>query len=325
MIFGAVILLLAVVWGIRRPTQNTTPEPGVPSSPTPIPISLYPLPPVSPAGENQATVFTMGFSPKDEEKTAKAYRATFPDPYGAAERLASLLLPGSTTTQDSGVRYWKSDVAQVTGQTAPPRISYQVFTLPVQKTEGVSDARAEEIARGTAATLGVMSEEYTLVQPISRRFDGSLTHPEEGEIEGGLTKIGLSFALDGLPIIDNTGGALLFSVTLDNTGKLVGLSSAVPPAVTPIGLVPLIPLGQAVTALTSNKGVLTSAQYDRVDVGASLIRPNIKAATITSVARKYVWNDRSRTIVPVYVFEGYSDEDAQNGRIKLTYLVTAAY
>lgn len=317
-----IILLFIALW-LLRPARNGVETTITPALPTAIPISLYPLPLVSPAADNQSTAFVMGFSPKDEEKSAQTYRALPADPYGVAERLASKILTDPVMSQDSGVRFWKTKTAQVTGQVTPSRVAFQVYELPVQTNQGLADAQAEEIARNTAKDLGVAGSEFTLINPVVSRFDGTRTHPEGEASGGGITKTGLTYALAGLPVIDSTGGSLLFSVTSDMTGKLLGLSTAVPPTVILANTVPLIPISQAVIALTSNKGVLTSAQYDRVDVGASIVRPRIKTATITSVTRKYLWNDRAQIIIPVYVFEGHSDDDVQNGRIKLIYFVSA--
>ncbi len=319
------ILLFLLLGGALafRSVQKTVEPTVTPALPTAIPISLYPLPLVSPAAENQSTVFVLGFTPKDEAKEVAVYRALPTDPYGIAERLADKVLSNPTMSQDSGVRFWKTTSAQVTGQAIPPRVSYQAYDLPTQTGQGLTEARAEEIARNTARDLGVIGAEYSFTNPIVSRFDGTRTHPE-GEVQsGGITKIGLTYMLAGLPVVDSTGGSLLFSVTVDMAGKMLGLSTAVPPTVVLANTVSVIPISQAVVALTNNKGVLTSAQYDRVDVGASLVRPRIKNATITSVALKYLWNDRAQVVVPVYVFDGYSDDDIQNGRIQLLYFVSA--
>ncbi len=209
----------------------------------------------------------------------------------------------------------------VTGQETPSRVSYQISDLPVQQGPGLADADAEELAMDALYNSGAINQGYTLVQSGISRFDG--THLE-GDVEvGGLTKVGFVYQFSKLPIVDETGGALFASVTLDPTGKILELSAAVAPASVPAETIDIIPVGQAVLALTNNKGVLTSAKYDIVSVGASLTHPSIKTATITSMTLQYLWDKTKQSITPVYAFEGFSDDDTEGGRVKLIYFVSA--
>ena len=314
---GILVLGLSLMRRQERTQQSIVP------TPTPIPMESYPIPPVSPAVVNQTTVFTIAFSPKDQQKQLQTYRTLPANTYGIAAGLASRLLVNPTITDDSGVRFWKTDTATVTGRENPSRVSYQVDSPPTTRTQGIPDATAEKLAEDVIKESGAVGSTYTLVKSGVTRFSGLSTHLDEGNPGGALTWVGFTYSLSGLPVIDGTGGTMLASVTLDPSGKMIGFSAAVPPAIVPGDVTTLIPMGQAVLALTNNRGVLTSAQYERNGVGITVSRPDIKTAIITAAAMKYLWDISAQTIKPVYVFEGYTDNYVDEGRVNLLYFVAA--
>lgn len=322
-ILVAFLVIMLFIFGFFMVKQPREPQQVVTPTPTPIPLESYPLPPVSPVTSKQTTVFTVAFSPKDQEKQIQTYRTLPANTLSVASELASRLLVNPTITDDSGVRFWKSATATVTGRESPSRVSYQVSSPPTERSKGISDVAAEKLAEDALKESGAVGSAYTLVKTGITRFSGTTTHLDEGNSGGSLTWVGYTYSLSGLPVIDGTGGVMLASVTLDSTGKMIGLSAAVPPAVIPGEMATLIPMGQAILALTNNKGVLTSAQYERNGVGITVSHPEIKSATITAGSMKYLWDGVAQSIKPVYVFEGYSDSFGDIGKVNLLYFVAA--
>lgn len=322
-LFVILFIIVFIIVSFLTIRENNTKNNLLLPSATPVPLNEYPRPSIYSVNTSpQSTTFTINFVPLKQQESLVTYRAVSRDALEVGTKIMSHFTTSAELSVIDEINYWKYKNLQVTSQNVPPGISFSNKDLV--SNQPILESSAIQLAKDFLLKNEIVPSNTNLSQNSLYKYNTTEIHPDPSSKKiPNAVRVGFDITMDGYRIIDSTGGSLHSSVSVGGGDVIIEAFSSIVPTISINKSITPISPERAILALTNNKGVLTSADNNVYSVGASLTKPEIKTATITSMGLVYFWDKASGLIYPMYRFEGFSKSQDTSMKTVLTYVVSA--
>ncbi len=323
--------LFAVISVLLWLSARTNPPVTRPPAPTPetgtAPREIPTLPPSSIQNAQPTIRFVLTFAPISIPTTLPLY-ATRPQ---AVEQSRAQIAQGlgfsgaGTSPADTPtMRWWINQSGTLKIYSQPAQITFTASGDPVgPPTEQEAASALSSFVSRAGITGGAINLSPTKVQFVTT--NGQHYTPTQGASGASMAIASLEYQINNASLVTRSGLPIEATAQVHAAGTLRSVMVPIPPLITSSSEKDTIPLAQAASHLSNNKGVLVSIRSKQPNE-TSITEASFSSVVISHVKLLYMYNEVTSRMLPIYLFEGSvtGGSPASRGAI-VSYLVPATY